>query len=81
MGDDIVEENIGGLTIRRRVLPYRIGGTWAKAMAESQADMNRIAAALERRCSADFARRMYDAGWMTAEEAKMFGVQPDANRP
>jgi len=24
---------------------------------------------------------MYDAGWMTAEEAKMFGVQPDENRP
>jgi hypothetical protein len=81
MPDDIVEENIGGMTIRRRVLPYRIGGPWAKAMAESQPDMARIATALERRCSADFARRMYDAGWMTAEEAKMLGVQPDANRP
>lgn len=52
-----------------------------KAMADSQPDMDRIADALQRVCNAQFARRMYDAGWMTADEAKMFGVQPDENRP
>jgi hypothetical protein len=81
MADRIIEENICGLTIRRQVLPYGIKGPWAKAMAESQPDMDRIADAMQRACNANFARRMYDAGWMTADEAKMFGVQPDHNRP
>ena len=81
MSDRIIEEKLCGLTIRRRVLPYGIRGPWATAMVESQPDMNRIANALRVECNTAFARRMYDAGWMTADEAKMWGVQPDANRP
>lgn len=81
MADNIVDEKLCGLTIRRKVLPYGIKGPWARAMAESQPCMNCIADALRQECNAEFARRMYDAGWMTADEAKTFGVQPDANRP
>jgi hypothetical protein len=80
MDADIIEEHLCGMTIRRRVLPHGIKGPWAKAMAESQPDMERIGDALIRDCNASFARRMYDCGWMTADEAKMFGVQPDSNR-
>jgi hypothetical protein len=81
MADNIIEEKLCGVTIRRRALPYGVKGPWAKAMAESQPDMDRIADALRQECNAEFARRMYDAGWMTADEAKAFGVQPDENRP
>jgi hypothetical protein len=78
---EIIEERVLGMTIRRRVLPYRIAGPWANAMAESQPVMDAATAALVLQCNDWFAAKMYDAGWMTAEEAKMFGVQPDENRP